>query len=145
MKDILEQKYNIYYEDYKTYNEYAKKVAEKVKKDREEFNDFATKNITNSEMLIDKLFELQEKQYLHLIDLASLKGRLKIATDILSDVINIPTDILKEVSDFPNLEFYYKFHNGDFIPTDEEKVEKVKKAFTQQNKQNVKELLNNIK
>ena len=145
MKEILEQKYNTYYEEYKVYSDYAKKVAEQVKKDREDFNDFAAKNITNSEMLIDKLFELQEKQYLHLIDLASLKGRLKIATDVLSDVISIPADILKEVSEFPNLEFYYTHHNGDFIPVDEEKVEKVKKAFTHQNKQNINELINNIK
>ena len=96
-KETLEQRYNTFYEEYKVYNDYAVKIAEQVKKDREDFNKFATENQNSPQELVNKLFEINEKQILHLTDLASLKGRLKIATELLVDVIDIPEEVLKEV------------------------------------------------
>ena len=143
-KEVLEQRYNTYYEDYKVYNEYAVKIAEKVKKDREDFNKFASENQDNPQKLVDRLFEINEKQMLHLSDLASLKGRLKIATELLLDVIDIPEEIQKEVAKFPSLEFLYKPNNGDMVAIDEEKIATVQKQWQEMYKEQIKKLASNV-
>ena len=144
MKEILEQRYNTFYEEYKVYNDYAVKIAEQVKKDREDFNKFATENQNNPQELVNKLFEINEKQILHLTDLASLKGRLKIATELLVDVIDIPEEVLKEVNQFPNLEFLYKPSNGEMVAVNEEKIETVKKQWQEMYKEQIKRATNNV-
>jgi hypothetical protein len=144
MKETLEQRYNTFYEEYKVYNDYAVKIAEQVKKDREDFNKFATENQNNPQELVNKLFEINEKQILHLTDLASLKGRLKIATELLVDVIDIPEEVLKEVNQFPNLEFLYKPSNGEMVAVNEEKIETVKKQWQEMYKEQIKRATNNV-
>ena len=144
MKEILEQRYNTFYEEYKVYNDYAVKIAEQVKKDREDFNKFATENQNNPQELVNKLFEINEKQILHLTDLASLKGRLKIATELLVDVIDIPEEVLKEVNQFPNLEFLYKPSNSEMVAVNEEKIETVKKQWQEMYKEQIKRATNNV-
>ena len=147
-KETLEQRYNTYYEEYKVYNDYAVKIAEQVKKDRENFNKFATENQNNPQEVVNKFFEISEKQILHLSDLAKLKGRLKIATELLVDVIDIPEEVLKEVSQFPNLEFLYKPSNGEMVAVNEEKIEAHKNYWNDFNKSNleilIKRATNNI-
>ena len=143
-KETLEQRYNTFYEEYKVYNDYAIKIAEQVKKDREDFNKFATENQNNPQELVNKLFEINEKQILHLTDLASLKGRLKIATELLLDVIDIPEEVLKEVNQFPNLEFLYKPSNGEMVAVNEEKIETVKKQWQEMYKEQIKRATNNV-
>ena len=143
-KETLEQRYNTFYEEYKVYNDYAVKIAEQVKKDREDFNKFATENQNNPQELVNKLFEINEKQILHLTDLASLKGRLKIATELLVDVIDIPEEVLKEVNQFPNLEFLYKPSNGEMVAVNEEKIETVKKQWQEMYKEQIKRATNNV-
>lgn len=144
MKETLEQRYNTFYEEYKVYNDYAVKIAEQVKKDREDFNKFATENQNDPQELVNKLFEINEKQILHLTDLASLKGRLKIATELLVDVIDIPEEVLKEVNQFPNLEFLYKPSNGEMVAVNEEKIETVKKQWQEMYKEQIKRATNNV-
>lgn len=144
MKETLEQRYNTFYEEYKVYNDYAVKIAEQVKKNREDFNKFATENQNNPQELVNKLFEINEKQILHLTDLASLKGRLKIATELLVDVIDIPEEVLKEVNQFPNLEFLYKPSNGEMVAVNEEKIETVKKQWQEMYKEQIKRATNNV-
>jgi hypothetical protein len=143
-KETLEQRYNTFYEEYKVYNDYAVKIAEQVKKDREDFSKFATENQNNPQELVNKLFEINEKQILHLTDLASLKGRLKIATELLVDVIDIPEEVLKEVNQFPNLEFLYKPSNGEMVAVNEEKIETVKKQWQEMYKEQIKRATNNV-
>lgn len=143
-KETLKQRYNTFYEEYKVYNDYAVKIAEQVKKDREDFNKFATENQNNPQELVNKLFEINEKQILHLTDLASLKGRLKIATELLVDVIDIPEEVLKEVNQFPNLEFLYKPSNGEMVAVNEEKIETVKKQWQEMYKEQIKRATNNV-
>ena len=143
-KETLEQRYNTFYEEYKVYNDYAIKIAEQVKKDREDFNKFATENQNNPQELVNKLFEINEKQIIHITDLASLKGRLKIATELLLDVIDIPEEVLKEVNQFPNLEFLYKPSNGEMVAVNEEKIETVKKQWQEMYKEQIKRATNNV-
>jgi predicted S18 family serine protease len=143
-KETLEQRYNTFYEEYRVYNDYAVKIAEQVKKDREDFSKFATENQNNPQELVNKLFEINEKQILHLTDLASLKGRLKIATELLVDVIDIPEEVLKEVNQFPNLEFLYKPSNGEMVAVNEEKIETVKKQWQEMYKEQIKRATNNV-
>lgn len=145
MKEILEQRYNTYYEEYRIYNEYAIKIAEKVKKDREEFNKFAVENQSEPNKVIEKLFEINEKQILHLTDLASLKGRLKIATELLEDVLEIPEEVKKEVAIFPSLEFLYKPENGEMIPLNEEKIKAIQEQWKTAYKQQIDNLVSNQK
>lgn len=145
MKEILEQRYNTYYEEYKIYNEYAIKIAEKVKKDREEFNKFAVENQSEPNKVIEKLFEINEKQILHLTDLASLKGRLKIATELLEDVLEIPEEVKKEVATFPSLEFLYKPENGEMLPLNEEKIKAIQEQWKTAYKQQIDNLVSNQK
>lgn len=144
MKETLEQRYNTFYEEYKVYNDYAVKIAEQVKKDRENFNKFATENQNNPQELVDKLFEINEKQILHLTDLASLKGRLKIVTDLLVDIIDIPEEILKEVNQFPNLEFLYKPSNGEMVALNEDKIQMLKKQWQEAYKEQIKKATSNV-
>ena len=143
MKEILEKEYNKYYEEYKNYDRLATQTAKKVKTDREDFKTFASGNQDNFELLEDRLFEINEKQILHLQDLATLKARLKIATNLLEEVIDIPKEILTEVSKFPNVEFLFKITNDEFEEINSEKVNKIKSAWKEMYKQQIETMTKN--
>ena len=143
MKEILEKEYNKYYEEYKNYDRLATDIAKKVKTDREDFKTFANGNQDNFELLEDKLFEINEKQILHLQDLATLKARLRIATNLLEEVIEIPKEILAEVNKFPDVEFLFKITNDEFEEIDSEKVNKIKSAWKEMYKQQIETIAKN--
>lgn len=139
--EILEQEYNRYYEEYKAYDKLASEIAAKIKQDREDFKKFAYENQEDVKALEDKLFEVNEKQILHLQDLATLKARLKIATDLLRDVIEIPKEVLQEVDKFPNIELLFKPSNDVFVEINPEKITKIKEHWKGVYKQQIDNII----
>lgn len=140
MKEILEKVFEKYYQEFKQYDTCANTLAKKVVEDRKNFEKFALENQDNFEDLESMLFQVNEKQILHLQDLAILKARLKIVTEALQDAIDIPEEIKKEVNEFPSITFMYKTNNGEFEEVDSDKIIKFKEAYKKQYEYQINEM-----
>jgi len=134
-KDIIKAHLEKVYTEYITYKNHIKDKVKPLDVIREKF----IKEIEGEEDLekiSEKLFEIQEKQTIFLQDLQGLLTRLYHTIEAYKDLLEIPKEILEEVSMY-RFEQFYTIKNGKDFETNPEKIKEIKNAI----KQNMKPIL----
>lgn len=140
MEDILKNRFNTVYAEWKTYGEYISTTKATLEKERAEFNKFAKDNMGNKELLVNKLFEISYKQTLHQIDYKALADRLIATFDAYNLVIEIPTEVCQEIADLTKVDIIFKIQDGEAIAIDAKKLETTKENL----KDNFEKILKNM-
>lgn len=137
MKEVLESIFEVNYKEYKDYENFVKALAPLIKKDREDFQEFAKNNLEDESLLVEKMFDINAKPAYYQNDLILLQNRLVYSYETIKDVIEIPQEIKQEIENFVKPQLQYKVESGIAIEIDAEKTEKI----TKQAKENYLEII----
>jgi antitoxin component of MazEF toxin-antitoxin module len=143
MEDILKNNFNTIYSEWKLYGDFIKKNNEIVAKERSEFNDFAKVNSQNTDLLVNKLFELTHRQTIHQIEYNKLTDRLLNVYEAYKLVIDIPKEVAEEINSFPKQDMLFKVVNGVAVVVNPEKIEEVKASLRANFEKMIKDMGNN--
>lgn len=116
------------YKEYKDYMNFLEEQAPQIKKDRENFQDFAKENTSDPKLLTQKLFEVNQKPAFYQSDLSRLQVRLVTVYDAYKDLFEIPQEIKTEVKEIKIPKNVYKIEKGKAIDIDPEYSKKIKET-----------------
>lgn len=116
------------YKEYKDYMNFLEEQAPQIKKDRENFQDFAKENTSDPKLLTQKLFEVNQKPAFYQSDLSRLQVRLVTVYDAYKDLFEIPQEIKTEVKEIKIPKNVYKIEKGKAIDIDPEYSKKIKES-----------------
>lgn len=116
------------YNEYKEYKNFIEEQAPQIKKDRENFEEFAKENTSNPKLLTQKLFEVNQKPAFYQSDLSRLQVRLVTVYDAYKDLFEIPQEIKTEVKEIKIPKNVYKIEKGKAIDIDPEYSKKIKET-----------------
>lgn len=142
--EILENIFEVVYQEYKDYENFFKSTAPKIKQQREDFAKYAEENISNIDLVTEHLFEIEAEPQFYQNDLVKLQNRLYITYQTVKDVIEIPAEIKKEIEAFPQPKQIYTIKNGTAQEIDLEYIGKLKTEAKKQYSVTVKELVSRM-
>lgn len=119
-RETLENIFEKAYQDYVAYEKYIKAESKNVAKGREEFAKFALANKDKTDLILERMYEVNEKPVLLGIDSTNIKTRLVNLYDALKDLIEIPKEVKEEINAFPRIKYFYKIEDGEAIPINPE-------------------------
>lgn len=141
MKEILENHFETVYKEFKEYETFLKSAAKEIKEQNEKFTQFTVDNKDNIDAITSELFEIQSKPHFYQNDLVKLLNRLIHTYEAVKEVIEIPEDIKKEISNFIKPKQFYRIENGNAVEIDTEFLEKSKEEAKKHYTLQVKQLL----
>ena len=116
------------YKEYKEYETfYNGKLPEIVKK-RENFQKFVTENQDDTELLVNMLFDINEKPFHYQNDLVKLQQRLITIYEAYKHLIKVPEDISKEIEGMPKVRTLFFIKDGEAISVDETLTKEIKET-----------------
>jgi|GEM_PF-4641600 len=120
----MKEQFETAYREYKDYEDFIKKLAPKIKEDREQFQNFINENQSNTDLIAKKMFEINAEPVHYQNDLLNLQIRLIHYYNIIKSEVEIPQEISKEIESFilPNQVYFIK--DGEPIEIDPEKNKK---------------------
>lgn len=116
------------YNEYKEYKNFIEEQSPQIKKDRENFEEFAKNNSSDPKLLTDKLFEVNQKPAFYQSDLMRLQVRLTNVYDAYKDSMEIPQEIKEEVQSIKIPKNIYTIKSGKAIEVDPEYSAKIKET-----------------
>lgn len=128
MEEIAKNYLEVIYKEYKDYENFAKTLAPNILKGREELAKIITEKGIDSPDIIDKIVEFEFKPTLYQTDLQRLQLRLVYVVDAYSQIIEIPKELLEEVSKL-RPKFLYKPDGNDIIELEPETIKNVEDNF----------------
>lgn len=138
---VQEDLFNKVYSEYKTYKKYYDEKIPEVKKEREEFAKFAEANKDNMELLTEKYYDISETFVRHDKDVFVLQTKLLNFYDAYGELLDIPKDIVEEISSFERPFLYYNVNSSGSI---EEVVTPELTELKKQQKKAYKETIKNF-
>ena len=141
IEEVLKTDFETVYQEYKSYETFIKGIAEEVKKDREGFAKFAQENSTDTDKIVDKLIEVNEKPILYQNDFMRLQLRLVYSYDLVKGIVEIPQEIKTEIENSRPKQLF-KIENGEAVVLDQELIDKIKQKTAENSREYLKNLLN---
>lgn len=137
MEQGLKSQFEIVYQDFKKYEDFLKAESENIKKERENFNEFAVKNKDNIDLVLERLFEINERPTFYREDFQKLGLKLYYTYEALQNVLEIPQEIRTEIENLKP-RYYYNIFEGQAKVIDQEYVDKISSLSKETYKQNLK-------
>lgn len=138
---IQENIFEIVYKEYKDYEKFVKGQLNTIKKDREGFEKFAIENKDNIEAITEKMFEVNQNPVYYQTDLLRLQVKLIYTHNALKDLIDIPEDVTKEISEFVIPKQMFTIKDGKAEVVDVNYNEQIKKEAKKNYEESVKAFL----
>jgi predicted nucleic acid-binding Zn-ribbon protein len=129
------------YNEYKQYENFLREVSPKIKKEREDFEKYVSENADKQEVLIEKLFDLNEKPIQFSNDLLKLQVKLIYTYEALKDIVNIPQEQQKEIESFIKPKMLFLIEGGEAKEIDPEVNKEIRTKVKEQYKDFVKNLI----
>ena len=137
MTEGLKSQFEIVYQDFKKYEDFLKAESENIKKERENFNEFAVQNKDNMDLVLERLFEINERPTFYREDFQKLGLKLYYTYETLQNVLEIPQEIRTEIENLKP-RYYYNIFEGQAKVIDQEYVDKISSLSKETYKQNLK-------
>ena len=128
MEQIAKNHFEIVYKEYKEYEKFAKNLAPKIVKEREEFAKYIAENKDNAEDIVNKLVELNFKPSLYQADLQRLQMRLTYVFEAYDSIIDIPSEIKEEVKSLKPKQLF-KIENGAAVEIEPDVIKNIEESF----------------
>lgn len=129
MKEILENNFQQVYDEYKKYESFFAPKIKTVEERRKELATFINENKEDTELVLNKVFEEGTKFLFHERDLQNLRTKLFNTYKAVEGVIDIPKEVVKEITDFKIENQYYIINNNEEIPLNEEFMSQIKESI----------------
>lgn len=137
MTEGLKSQFEIVYQDFKKYEDFLKAESENIKKERENFNEFAVQNKDNIDLVLERLFEINERPTFYREDFQKLGLKLYYTYEALQNILEIPQEIRTEIENLKP-RYYYNIFEGQPKVIDQEYVDKISNLSKETYKQNLK-------
>lgn len=143
MKNIntIKEIFEITYAEFKQYESYLSSEAKSLEKERANFAKYALENRANMEMIVEKMFEVNEKPALQKNDLVKLQNKLTNMYDIVKDVIDIPKEVREEINSLPKQRMSYKIDGDKAVEINKDMNNEIRKYVKDNNMAFVKSLI----
>lgn len=139
--DIIKEIFDTSYSEYKQYDLYLKTEYKKLEKERGGFAKFALENKSNLDIVIEKMFEVNEKPALQKNDLVKLQNRLINMYDIIKDVVNIPKEVREEINSLLRPRMSYKIEGDKAVEINKDMNNEIRKFVKDNNMAFVKNVI----
>ena len=137
MEQGLKSHFEIVYQDFKKYEEFLKKESENIKKERESFNNFVVENKDDTEVILSRLFEINEKPTFYREDFQKLGLKLYYTYETLQNILEIPQEIRTEIESLKP-RYYYNIFEGQAKVIVKEYVERISNLSKETYKEHLK-------
>lgn len=144
MKELLENAFDTAYNEYKEYETFLKNIAPKIKEQRDSFAQYAIDNSKDTEVLTDKLFEIEVEPMNYQNDLLRLKTRLWNVYQTVKEAIEIPAELKTEIDKFILPVQVYVIKAGQPVEIDPEFNKKMRDEGKKHYKKIIEQQLKNI-
>lgn len=139
--DIIKEIFETTYAEFKQYESYLQAESKKLEKDRANFAKFALENKSNMDIIVERMFEVNEKPALQKNDLVKLQNRLINMYDIIKDVIDIPKEAREEINSLPRPRMSYKIEEGKAVEINKDMNNEIRKFVKDNNMAFVKGII----
>ncbi len=139
--DIIKEIFETTYVEFKEYESYLQAEAKKLEKDRTNFAKFALENKNDMNLIIERMFEVNEKPALQKNDLVKLQNRLINMYDIIKDVVDIPKEVREEINSLPRPRMSYKIEEGKAVEINKDMNNEIRKFVKDNNMAFVKGII----
>lgn len=137
VKDVFETTYN----DYKSYEAQVNSETKSLENDRSNFAKFVLENKDDLDLVLDKMFDVNEKPALQKKDLLILQNKLINAYEVVKDVIDIPKEVREEINALPRQRMSYKLDNGKFVEINKDMNKEIRKFVKDNNMSFIKNII----
>jgi len=139
--DIIKEIFETNYAEFKQYESYLQTESKKLEKDRANFAKFALENKNDLDMVVERMFEINEKPALQKNDLVKLQNRLINMYDIIKDVIDIPKEVREEINSLPKPRVSYKIEGDKAVEINKDMNNEIRKFVKDNNMTFVKSII----
>lgn len=143
MEDIAKNHFEVVYKEYKEYENFAKNLAPKILKEREEFAKYMADNKDNADDIVNKLVELNFKPSLYQADLQRLQMRLVYVFEAYDSIIEIPSEVKEEIKGLKPKQLF-KIENNEAVEIEPEVIKNIEDNFKSQEFNNIVKVLEGL-
>lgn len=143
MEDIAKNHFEVVYKEYKEYENFAKNLAPKILKEREEFAKYMADNKDNADDIVNKLVELNFKPSLYQADLQRLQMRLVYVFEAYDSIIEIPSEVKEEIKVLKPKQLF-KIENNEAVEIEPEVIKNIEDNFKSQEFNNIVKVLEGL-